>query len=61
MDDDPAIGTGRSATLVLDREIGIGPDDVLSHPTTVPEYSNQFQARLVWLGEGLCCKHFAWL
>jgi len=42
---------GQAVTLVLDREIDISRGDVLSAPRTVPEYSNQFQARLVWMNE----------
>jgi bifunctional enzyme CysN/CysC len=38
-------------TLVLDREIDVSRGDVLSHAGATPEYSNQFQARVVWMGE----------
>jgi bifunctional enzyme CysN/CysC len=42
---------GQAVTLVLDREIDISRGDVLSHPGHTPEFSNQFQARLVWMNE----------
>src|SRR6185312_11205910 len=42
---------GQAVTLVLDRELDISRGDVLVHPGAVPEYSNQFQARLVWMQE----------
>src|SRR5690606_25712436 len=42
---------GEAVTLVLDREIDISRGDVLAHPGATPEFSNQFQARLVWMGE----------
>lgn len=42
---------GQAVTLVLDREIDISRGDVLSAPGIVPEYSNQFQAKLVWMNE----------
>jgi bifunctional enzyme CysN/CysC len=45
-----AIG-GQAVTLVLDREVDISRGDVLAHPGAVPEYSNQFQARIVWMQE----------
>ncbi|MDP1732641.1 MAG: sulfate adenylyltransferase subunit CysN [Devosia sp.] len=40
---------GEAVTLVLDREVDISRGDVLTHPGETPEYSNQFQARLVWM------------
>ncbi len=40
---------GQAVTLVLDREIDISRGDVLAHPGEMPEFSNQFQARLVWM------------
>ena len=40
---------GQAVTVVLDREIDISRGDVLAHPGEMPEYSNQFQARLVWM------------
>lgn len=40
---------GQSVTLVLDREVDISRGDVLTHAGAVPEYSNQFQARVVWM------------
>jgi bifunctional enzyme CysN/CysC len=42
---------GEAVTLVLDREVDISRGDVLSHPGETPEYSNQFQARMVWMAE----------
>ncbi|MCD7060889.1 sulfate adenylyltransferase subunit CysN [Pelagibacterium xiamenense] len=42
---------GQAVTLVLDREIDISRGDVLSHPGETPDYSNQFQAELVWMAE----------
>jgi bifunctional enzyme CysN/CysC len=43
--------TGQAVTLVLDREVDISRGDVLTHQGQTPEYSNQFQARLVWMQE----------
>ncbi|WP_196258245.1 sulfate adenylyltransferase subunit CysN [Pelagibacterium limicola] len=42
---------GQAVTLVLDREIDISRGDVLTHPGKTPEYSNQFQAEVVWMAE----------
>ncbi|MHA6690295.1 sulfate adenylyltransferase subunit CysN [Devosia sp. A449] len=42
---------GQAVTLVLDREVDISRGDMLSHPGETPEFSNQFQARLVWMNE----------
>ncbi|WP_137152241.1 sulfate adenylyltransferase subunit CysN [Devosia sp. FKR38] len=42
---------GRAVTLVLDREVDISRGDVLSWPGETPEYSNQFQARVIWMSE----------
>ena len=42
---------GQAVTLVLDREIDVSRGDVLAHPGAVPEFSNQFQARLVWMND----------
>jgi bifunctional enzyme CysN/CysC len=42
---------GEAVTLVLDREVDISRGDVLVHAGETPEYSNQFQARLVWMQE----------
>jgi bifunctional enzyme CysN/CysC len=42
---------GEAVTLVLDREIDVSRGDVLAHPGEVPEYSNQFQARMVWMND----------
>ena len=41
---------GQAITLVLDREIDISRGDILVHPGAAPDASNQFQARLVWMG-----------
>ena len=43
---------GQAVTLVLDRELDISRGDVLARPGETPEYSDQFQARLVWMNEG---------
>ncbi|MBD8064396.1 sulfate adenylyltransferase subunit CysN [Devosia sp. PTR5] len=42
---------GQAVTLVLDREIDVSRGDVLARPGKVPEFSNQFQARLIWMNE----------
>ncbi|RYE08822.1 MAG: sulfate adenylyltransferase subunit CysN [Hyphomicrobiales bacterium] len=42
---------GQAVTLVLDREVDISRGDVLSHPGETPEFSNQFQARMVWMSD----------
>jgi len=42
---------GQAVTLVLDREVDVSRGDVLTRPGETPEYSNQFQARLVWMSE----------
>jgi bifunctional enzyme CysN/CysC len=42
---------GQAVTLVLDREVDISRGDVLSMPGETPEFSNQFQARVVWMNE----------
>ncbi|KQN74308.1 sulfate adenylyltransferase subunit CysN [Devosia sp. Leaf64] len=42
---------GQAVTLVLDREIDVSRGDALSHPGTTPEFSNQFQAKLVWMND----------
>jgi bifunctional enzyme CysN/CysC len=42
---------GQAVTLVLDREVDISRGDVLSHAGETPEFSNQFQARVVWMNE----------
>lgn len=41
--------TGQAVTLMLDREIDISRGDMLTHAGAGPEYSNQLQARLVWM------------
>ncbi|KKB12020.1 adenylyltransferase [Devosia geojensis] len=42
---------GQAVTLVLDREVDISRGDMLAHPGAVPEFSNQFQARLIWMND----------
>ena len=42
---------GEAVTVVLDREVDISRGDVLTHPGETPEFSNQFQARVVWMAE----------
>jgi bifunctional enzyme CysN/CysC len=42
---------GEAVTLVLDREVDISRGDVLVRAGETPEFSNQFQARLVWMQE----------
>ncbi len=42
---------GQAVTLVLDRDVDISRGDVLSHSGETPEFSNQFQARVVWMNE----------
>ncbi|MBU1175682.1 MAG: sulfate adenylyltransferase subunit CysN, partial [Alphaproteobacteria bacterium] len=42
---------GQAVTLVLDREIDISRGDILCKPGETPEFSDQFQARLVWMHE----------
>ncbi|MDB5505951.1 MAG: bifunctional enzyme CysN/CysC [Devosia sp.] len=42
---------GEAVTLVLDREVDISRGDVLTHPGATPEFSNQFQARIIWMHE----------
>jgi len=45
------VKAGRSVTLTLDREIDISRGDILSFSGEPPQYSNQFQARLIWMHE----------
>ncbi len=47
----PRAVAGQAVTLVLDREVDLSRGDVLSHPGETPEFSNQFQARLIWMNE----------
>jgi len=47
----PSAIAGQAVTLVLDREVDISRGDVLTHQGQTPEYSNQFQARVVWMQE----------
>ena len=42
---------GQAVTLVLDREVDVSRGDMLSHAGETPEFSNQFQARIVWMSE----------
>ncbi len=42
---------GQAITLVLDREIDISRGDILVRPGEMPEVSDQFQARIVWMHE----------
>ncbi|VAW15469.1 Sulfate adenylyltransferase subunit 1 / Adenylylsulfate kinase [hydrothermal vent metagenome] len=42
---------GQALTLVLDRELDISRGDMLVQPGQIPEYSNQFQARLIWMSK----------
>jgi bifunctional enzyme CysN/CysC len=42
---------GQAVTLVLDREVDVSRGEVMSRPGETPEYSNQFQARIVWMNE----------
>jgi bifunctional enzyme CysN/CysC len=42
---------GQAVTLVLDREVDISRGDMLTHAGAPPEFSNQFQARMVWMSE----------
>ena len=52
MDGDlPVAIAGQAVTLVLDREVDISRGDLLTHPGETPEFSNQFQARMVWMSE----------
>ncbi|KKB09259.1 sulfate adenylyltransferase subunit CysN [Devosia chinhatensis] len=52
MDGDlPGAIAGQAVTLVLDREVDISRGDLLSHPGQTPEFSNQFQARLIWMND----------
>ena len=44
-----AAHAGQAVTLVLDREIDISRGDMLVRPGETPDYSDQFQARLVWM------------
>jgi len=42
---------GQAVTLVLDREIDVSRGDMFARPGAVPEFSNQFQAQLIWMSE----------
>ncbi len=43
--------SGQAVTLVLDRELDISRGDMLVEPGQTPEYSDQFQARLIWMSK----------
>jgi len=43
--------SGQAVTLVLDRQLDISRGDMLVQPGKTPEYSDQFQARLIWMSE----------
>lgn len=47
----PEAVAGQAVTLVLDRELDISRGDMLAHAGETPEFSNQFQARIVWMHE----------
>jgi bifunctional enzyme CysN/CysC len=49
--DQPDAIAGEAVTVVLDREVDISRGDVLAHPGAVPEFSNQFQARMIWMSD----------
>lgn len=42
---------GEAVTLVLDREVDVSRGDMLVHAGETPDYSTQFQARLVWMND----------
>ncbi|WP_323015770.1 adenylyl-sulfate kinase, partial [Devosia sp.] len=42
---------GEAVTLGLDRQVDISRGDMLSHAGEGPDFSNQFQARLIWMAE----------
>ncbi len=42
-------GTGRSVTIVLDRQIDVARGDVLTHRKDAPAVARKFTARLAWL------------
>jgi sulfate adenylyltransferase subunit 1 len=42
-------GSGRSISLILDRQVDVTRGDLLTHATDVPEVSSEFEARLAWL------------
>ncbi|SDG69193.1 sulfate adenylyltransferase subunit CysN [Pelagibacterium luteolum] len=42
---------GQAVTLVLDREIDVSRGDVLTHSGQTPDFSNQFQAEIVWMAD----------
>jgi bifunctional enzyme CysN/CysC len=42
---------GQAVTLVLDREVDLSRGDVLARSGETPEFSNQFQSRLIWMSD----------
>jgi bifunctional enzyme CysN/CysC len=42
---------GEAVTVVLDREVDVSRGDVLVRPGETPQFSNQFQARMVWMND----------
>lgn len=42
---------GQSVTLVLEDEIDISRGDLLTDPSVLPAYADQFEARIVWMCE----------
>ncbi|MFL1875859.1 sulfate adenylyltransferase subunit CysN [Hansschlegelia beijingensis] len=49
--DREAAVAGDSVTLTLEDEVDVARGDVLAHPETRPEVSNQFAAKLIWMDE----------
>src|SRR5690606_34578939 len=49
--DRPAAAAGEAVTLVLDREIDISRGDMLAPAGQTPEFSDQIEARLVWMAD----------
>ena len=43
------VSAGEAVTLVLDREIDISRGDIFAKPGELPECSDQFQARIIWM------------
>ncbi|WP_442756474.1 adenylyl-sulfate kinase [Methylocystis sp. JAN1] len=48
--DRPAIGVGRTATLVVEPEIELSHGNLLVEPTARPHVADQFQAHIIWFG-----------
>lgn len=42
---------GQAVTLILDADIDISRGDLLASPAAMPEFSDQFAARLIWFDE----------